>query len=416
MSETSHRPGFRVEHVALSDIGLRRANNQDAYAVREAPSREAWLTRGHLYLVADGMGAHAAGELASRIAAESTPHLYVHSQDLPPHAALKQAILQTNAKIHDRGEANRDFHGMGTTCSVLLLTRQGALLGHVGDSRVYRLRGGALEQLTFDHSLAWEMRATGRMSDSEVESAIPKNIITRSLGPSDTVQVDLEGPFEVQQDDLFLLCSDGLSGQVSDAELGAVLQSLPPEEAAQSLVDIANLRGGPDNITLILARVAEGSVSWTAEKAAEVPPLSYWLAGGFGVVAFVFLLVGWWAAAAAAFLVGSVGAAAAFFLQKGKPGSVPDETLTPLGKGPYIRIDARPNEATGRRFERLCEQVLPALANGAAASETKACQQLAEEGSQAITQHRYEAAVASFCRSLSRGLAASRRGGSNSSG
>ena len=399
-----------MEHVALSDVGLRRANNQDAFAVREAPNREAWLARGHLYLVADGMGAHAAGELASRIAAETTPHLYVQSQELPPHLALKQAIVQTNAKIFGRGEANRDFHGMGTTCSVLLLTRQGALLGHVGDSRVYRLRCGALEQLTFDHSLAWEMRATGRMSDSEVQSAIPKNIITRSLGPSNEVQVDLEGPFEVQQDDVYLLCSDGLSGQVSDAELGAVLQSLPAAEAAQALIDIANLRGGPDNITVVVAKVGEGGTSWTPEHVAETPQLTYWLGGGFTAAAFALLLAQLWAAAAVVFLLGVAAAAAAYLFPKKKPTCQPDETLTPLGKGPYIRIDAKPNAATGHRFERLCEQVLPALATSSSERDVEACRELAQQGAQAIERGDFTGGIAAFCRSLSRGLKASRGG------
>jgi protein phosphatase len=125
----------------------------------------------------------------------------------------------------------------------------------VGDSRVYRLRGNRLEQLSFDHSLVWELKASGQLSNDEIPNYIPKNIITRSLGPNPEVKVDLEGPFPTVVGDSFMLCSDGLTGQVRDEEIAAILGSLPPKEAVHALVDLANLRGGPDNITVIVARV-----------------------------------------------------------------------------------------------------------------------------------------------------------------
>jgi protein phosphatase len=137
----------------------------------------------------------------------------------------------------------------------------------VGDSRVYRLRGERLEQLTFDHSLLWELRAAGQISDNaDLTKNIPKNVITRSLGPNPKVAVDVEGPFPLQLGDTFLLCSDGLSGQVRDEELGAILGTLTPEESATTLIDLANLRGGPDNITVIVAKVLDPSLT-TAAKA-----------------------------------------------------------------------------------------------------------------------------------------------------
>ena len=128
-------------------------------------------------------------------------------------------------------------------------------MGHVGDSRVYRLRKDRLDQLTFDHSLVWEMMAAGQMPRGEVASFIPKNIITRSLGPHADVQIDLEGPFPLQVGDTFMICSDGLTGQVRDEEIGPILSTLSPQEAVRVLVDMANLRGGPDNITAIVVRV-----------------------------------------------------------------------------------------------------------------------------------------------------------------
>jgi PPM family protein phosphatase len=246
-----------LQKSARTDVGMRRANNQDSHTVVLAEDEASWRASGHFLMVADGMGAHAAGELASRLAVENVPHLYRHYHELPPREALERAICETNSEINRRGLANPDFHNMGTTASVLVLSAQGAFVGHVGDSRVYRLRGDCLQQLTFDHSLVWELQAAGQLStNTDLAHSVPKNVITRSLGPHPQVVVDVEGPFPVEVGDTFLLCSDGLSGQVEDHELGAILANLSPEEAASVLVDLANLRGGPDNITVIVARAA----------------------------------------------------------------------------------------------------------------------------------------------------------------
>ncbi len=244
-----------LEYVALTDVGMRRANNQDAHAEVLAPDAEGWLNRGHLFIVCDGMGAHAAGELASKMAADGIPHTYLKMRDQPAADAIRKSIEEANDQIFSRGQANPDFQGMGTTASALVLLPQGAVAAHVGDSRVYRLRGKRLEQLTFDHSLVWEMSAAGQVPKDALPGFVPKNIITRSLGPHPDVKVDLEGPFPLEPGDTFLLCSDGLSGQVPDEEMGAILQCLPPAEAAQVLIDLANLRGGPDNSTVIIVRV-----------------------------------------------------------------------------------------------------------------------------------------------------------------
>lgn len=245
-----------LQHVARSDVGMRRANNQDSFAVVLAQDEQSWKERGHLFMVADGMGAHAAGELASKLAVDGVSHLYHHYRDLPPAEALRRSMAETNSEIHRRGQANPEFHAMGTTASVLVVLPQGAVMGHVGDSRVYRLRGKRLDQLTFDHSLQWELRNIGRLpEDSDLAKAIPKNVITRSLGPNPDVEIDLEGPYPLEVGDTFLLCSDGLSGQVDDYELAEILASLPPDEAASVLIDLANLRGGPDNITVIIAKI-----------------------------------------------------------------------------------------------------------------------------------------------------------------
>lgn len=244
-----------VRCAAVSDVGMRRTSNQDSLSVTLAHDEKSLRCRGHLFVVADGMGAHAAGELASQLATDNIPHAYLKRRDLPPCESIVAAVEDANGRIYNKGQNSVDFHGMGTTCSCLLLLPDGALAAHVGDSRVYRLRGKTIEQLTFDHSLVWEMAAAGHASEDDVPSYVPKNVITRSLGPHPTVKVDLEGPLPVRPGDRYLLCSDGLTGPLNPQLIGMVLSALPPDEAAQTLIDLANLLGGPDNITAIVAEV-----------------------------------------------------------------------------------------------------------------------------------------------------------------
>src|SRR5438105_7937303 len=200
------------------------------------------------------MGAHAVGGLASDMAANIIPHTYHKYTDGGPAAALEKAFTEANASIHARGQQNRDFQGMGTTGTMLVLRPEGAWVGHVGDSRVYRLRDGTIEQLSFDHSLLLELAKRLKVRP-ETLTGVPTNVIVRSLGPDPEVHPDVEGPHPLRDGDTFLLCSDGLSGQVSDHELGAIAGTLAPEEACRFLIDLANLRGGPDNITVLIVRV-----------------------------------------------------------------------------------------------------------------------------------------------------------------
>ena len=325
-----------------------------------AGNGETWRRRGHVFMVADGMGAHAAGELASKIAADTVPHTYLkHPLELP-HDALKAAVEDANQKIHERGQANADFRGMGTTASVLSLSPAGALVAHVGDSRVYRLRGDRYEQLSFDHSLVWEMMLSGNMKENEVPGYIPKNIITRSLGPSETVQVDLEGMFPIERGDVYLLCSDGLSGQVTDEEMGVVLGALPVQEAARGLVDLANLRGGPDNITVIVARVkaapsaarAWSGASSSGKSNLDVGSMLGWMATGvLALAAGMLALLGDFTLAAVLGVL-SIGAAVAVFMRQSRSSGVAPQaapTNMPLGKGPYrSRACANKDEFVGR--------------------------------------------------------------------
>lgn len=361
MSESSVKWESLMEVASLSDIGMRRTSNQDNFCVWLAPTLAQWESRGNLFVVADGMGAHAAGELASKIAVDNIPHLFNKYSTVPASEALRRALQDANSEIHRRGQANEDFHNMGTTCSTLLLTPEGVWAGHVGDSRVYRLRGTMLEQLTFDHSLVWEMRQQGTYDESESAGGtrIPKNVITRSLGPYPDVRIDLEGPFDAQVGDVFLLCSDGLTGQIEDSEIGALLHSLSPAEAVRVLVDLANLRGGPDNITVIVIRInsPQLTIQPTQQREAASSGRS---AGGsserfvgpllWGLFTILLLAAGllwiWyrnWLAILAPLLL-AAGVLAGILIRSMRPQPEPVQKKAsepPSGKGPYVRIDCR---------------------------------------------------------------------------
>lgn len=400
-----------IELAALSDIGLRRTSNQDSYVTAPAASEENWAAQGHLFLVADGMGAHAAGELASKLAADAVPLTYFKHRELAVPQAIQRAVEEANQLIHSRGEANAEFRGMGTTASVLLLLPQGALVAHVGDSRVYRLRGNQLEQLTFDHSLVWEMTASGQVPAGQVPDYIPKNIITRSLGPNAYVEVDLEGPFPVEIGDAYLLCSDGLSGQVKDDEMGAIMAVLPPQDAAQALVDLANLRGGPDNITLIIARVTDARLAtqtvqpWLVEDHASGRKggVSAWVWGA--LLVFVAATVGLAALGLPAPAIGTAVAAAAtgiVGLWQALSGRAPREVPTErFGSGPHRSLDCTPNGALAERLAKVVAQLSEAAIDDQWQIDWQGFNAHRERAEAAVTGKRFADAIAEYARAIS---------------
>lgn len=342
-----------LQVAGISDLGLRRSNNQDAMTIALARDLEDWKVAGHLFLVADGMGAHAAGELASKIAVDQIAHLYRKRLDMSPPAAISEAIKDANDEIHRRGQANLAFHNMGTTCSALLLLPQGALVAHVGDSRVYRLQNGVLHQLTFDHSLVWEMRHIGGQTEMET-AGIPKNVITRSLGPHADVKVDLEGPFALELGDTFLVCSDGLTGCVTDEEIAAILHWCSVDDATQLLLGLAVLRGAPDNVTIIVARVQDARITTRANRAEPLTvgeshepdvPAPTWAWVAFGLL--LLLACGLWALGHMWWAMFALAAAAvpgllivAFETGVMREGGVPLISGRKLGKAPYQKITA----------------------------------------------------------------------------
>jgi PPM family protein phosphatase len=418
-----------LQYAAKSDVGLRRANNQDSLAVSLAGNQQAWFQRGHLFLVADGMGAHAAGELASGIAAGAVPLTYDKLNDRPASQSLHEAVIDANAQIHTRGQASQDFKGMGTTCTALLLLPKGAMLAHAGDSRGYRLRGNCLEQLTFDHSLVWEMRRAGQITDDVIPGFISKNIITRSLGPNPTVQVDMEGPFPLALGDTFLLCTDGLTGQVQDDEIGAILAVLSPDEAVQALVDLANLRGGPDNITVVVARVTGPQVLPGATIEPNQPNLRaqkdtkhpwYWLTVyilmmlallswllQLMVPALDFLVIPTLVFLGAAVAVGVAAVARRLnILYKRR------RARLRRGQAPYSSCDCEPNAQLVQRFKEIVEQLHEAAKKEHWNIDWNRFHAQINQAAAATGAARYADAVREYLRSISLVMAELRNQGS----
>ena len=345
-----------IEYAVLSDLGMRRTNNQDNFRVVPAASSRLWLERGHFFAVADGMGAHAAGEFASEIAAKTISSSYLKRTGESPYDAIKGAIQEAHFLIKQKGEADESFHSMGTTADVLLLLPEGALNAHVGDSRTYRLRDGVYEQITFDHSLLWELTKSEKAKNAylaDTSKKIPKNIITRSLGPGGNPKVDLEGPFPLKPGDVFLLCSDGLSGQVYDEEMAQILSLFKPTEAVQSLVNLANFTGGPDNITVVVVKVLKLPNAETTAKEAKAfakrPPVPikawFFLTGSLAFLLLVLLLMKFLGIWSLVLMVGAVGCIL-LFLWSASPSFFPKTSEPrehqPFGKGPYARVSAAP--------------------------------------------------------------------------
>ena len=353
----SDRWNSGIVFAELSDVGMRRANNQDSAACLPAKSEERFWNRGHLFVVADGMGAHAAGELASRMATEKIAMHYFRSPKSDSIEALHAAVTEANDEIHQRGQNNPEFHNMGTTASSLAILPVGAVVAHVGDSRVYRLRDGVLEQLTFDHSLVWEMEASGHSDSGAWGQSIPKNVITRSLGPNESVDVDVEGPFPVEANDRFLICSDGLTGLVEDVEIGVLMDCLPEDLAVRVLVDLANLRGGPDNITVVIVRIEKNptngstvSKSKRAQKDASVAKVLFATTAFCFAAAALFGLGRAWGPMIVAVILGVIAAVVSFTQHLKNRKANPLHPAAAGGKGPYRSYDATP---TSDLYDRL---------------------------------------------------------------
>ncbi len=246
-------------------VGKVRKSNQDAYGTvldwREklGLGDEVLQQRGHLFAVADGMGGHAAGEVASQIAIETLFTEYYTGEWVDPKTTLAAAIAAANQAIFEMAAANPEMAGMGTTLVAALYQPEQGLVANVGDSRAYLFRSGKIIQVTRDHSWVAEQVSSGILTEEEAAHHPFRNVITRALGNEGQVTPEF---FQLPPlpGDILLLCSDGLSNQVSDREIADILRAYPLDEAADRLIDLALERGAPDNVTLVLVQVQGGAV------------------------------------------------------------------------------------------------------------------------------------------------------------
>jgi serine/threonine protein phosphatase PrpC len=247
----------RVKFVARSEIGHARENNEDKFDFYEPDEESLLAARGSVYLVCDGMGGHNAGQIASELAAKQFLHAYYHLGGTAQEAA-RHAILQAHHYIAEMASKIPSRYGMGTTLTALILKQDEGILAHVGDSRCYRLREGVFEQLSRDHTLVARLVEQGIITPEQAKYHPQRNVIRQAVGvadPSEPLEPDIE-TFALQAGDLYLLCSDGLTDMVDDAEIEAILRDEPPTRAAWRLVDRALANGGRDNVTVVLVRVA----------------------------------------------------------------------------------------------------------------------------------------------------------------
>src|SRR5580692_7567854 len=274
-------PLMRAIAAGLSDVGLQREHNEDTFIV---------LNEYDLYVVADGMGGHRAGDVASRIATETISEFFKSTANddvtWPFHFdtnlseeenRLLTGIRVANRQIFERSTRSREYHGMGTTVVGAMFSpkKQRMYIGHVGDSRCYRVRGGKIQQLTRDHSLINDYLVAMPDLTEEQRSELPKNVITRALGMQDQVVVDLQHD-DPRSGDVYILCSDGLSGMMTDEEIRQIVTGSPDiRVACKKLIERANEQGGEDNITAVVIQIEskEGDAMTDTERAKAPPAL-----------------------------------------------------------------------------------------------------------------------------------------------
>ena len=254
---------MRITSCGMTDVGIKRTNNEDNYLINDELSR---------FVVCDGMGGHVGGEFASAIAVNTVEEVLTSIEIQPDGEAfdptehdspvelmrekLRYAIRLAGKRIYEKAEEEPEYKGMGTTCLALMVDNGNAFVAHVGDSRGYLVREGKIEQLTEDHSLVNERLKAGLITEEEAKNHKLKNIITRSLGFLEDVEIDLQVR-AIRRGDLFVLCSDGLSNLIETAEIGEAVLDNGPQQASRFLIETACERGGDDNITVVVVRIDE---------------------------------------------------------------------------------------------------------------------------------------------------------------
>jgi protein phosphatase len=249
------KPG--IEAASLTDVGRQRSNNEDSYLYWEPESDADFRRKGRLAIVADGMGGYEGGQEASRLAVETVRSIYDNSFGADPQDTLIAAFESAHENIQRYALEHPQFYGMGTTCTAFAIVDRQLSFAHVGDSRLYLIRGSSISRLTRDHSYVGRLVETGIVRSEDAESHPQRHILTAALGSGRDVAPHIpEQPVALEDGDILILCTDGLWGVVGDPELASIAQTNSPAEACYKLVSLALQRGGPDNITVLVLRVS----------------------------------------------------------------------------------------------------------------------------------------------------------------
>jgi serine/threonine protein phosphatase PrpC len=245
-----------IEVSVQSDIGCLRQNNEDSFGYWEPEDDQQFLRKGRLAVVADGMGGYEGGQEASRLAVETLVEVYRNFGGDDPQAALVEALQAAHEQIREYSFAHPELRGMGTTCTAAAIVQDALYYVHVGDTRLYLIRDGQITRVTRDHSYVGRLVESGMITPEEAENHPQRNILTAALGTNPDLIMDSPGqPEPLRPDDVLLICSDGLWGQVRDSEILEAVENKSAEQTGRKLIELARERGGPDNITVEVLRL-----------------------------------------------------------------------------------------------------------------------------------------------------------------
>jgi protein phosphatase len=261
-----------LEYDAQTDKGMVRSENQDRTGVWVSDSLDIARDKGRLFVVCDGMGGHNGGSVASATAVEALVATFRESNQRGVKRRLGYAFDRANAAVRTKAAQDVTLRNMGTTCVALVLRGHRAQVAHIGDSRAYLFRDGRAEQITRDHTYLNDLIEIGLLTPERARNHPERNIITRCIGMGDALQIDYNSR-EVLTGDVFLLCTDGLYNYVENDEMRQAVETLPPRDACEALVKLANSRGGEDNITALVVRVNELTADQPQEFAEDATPM-----------------------------------------------------------------------------------------------------------------------------------------------
>jgi protein phosphatase len=245
-----------IEVSGQSDIGCLRKNNEDSFGYWEPEEDGDFARQGRLAVVADGMGGYEGGQEASRLAVDTLVEKYAAYDGDDPRQALVEGLQAAHEEIRRYGTVHPELQGMGTTCTAAAIVGDALHYVHVGDTRLYLIRDGRITQVTRDHSYVGRLVEAGMISRSEAERHPQRNILTAALGTAPELFMDAPGsPEKLRRDDVIVICSDGLWGQVQDEEILDAVKKHTVEDAGRDLIELARQRGGPDNITVNILRL-----------------------------------------------------------------------------------------------------------------------------------------------------------------